>query len=106
MKAYVDVRAECEALIRAGGFNATFLRPWYVLGPGHRWPVVLKPLYWLFEQIPGSSETARRLGMVTLEQMTAALLWAVENQPEGARILDVGAIRSISRRNPLSAKER
>ena len=38
MKAYIAVRAECEALIRESGLNATILRPWYVLGPGHRWP--------------------------------------------------------------------
>jgi uncharacterized protein YbjT (DUF2867 family) len=35
MKAYIQVRAECEAAIRAAGLNATILRPWYVLGPGH-----------------------------------------------------------------------
>jgi uncharacterized protein YbjT (DUF2867 family) len=36
MKAYAAVRAEGEAIVRATGMNATFLRPWYVLGPGHR----------------------------------------------------------------------
>lgn len=38
MRAYVAVRQEREALIRASGVPATFVRPWYVLGPGHRWP--------------------------------------------------------------------
>jgi uncharacterized protein YbjT (DUF2867 family) len=37
MKAYVEARAEGEVAIRAAGIPATFLRPWYVLGPGHRW---------------------------------------------------------------------
>ena len=37
MRAYVEARAEGEAAIRATGIAATFLRPWYVLGPGHRW---------------------------------------------------------------------
>jgi uncharacterized protein YbjT (DUF2867 family) len=41
MKAYAAVRAEGEAIVRATGMNATFLRPWYVLGPGHRWPYLL-----------------------------------------------------------------
>lgn len=45
MKAYLDVRAQCEASLRISGLNATILRPWYVLGPGHRWPLVLKPFY-------------------------------------------------------------
>src|SRR2546421_200611 len=34
MQAFVAVRAEGEALIRASGMKATFVRPWYVLGPG------------------------------------------------------------------------
>src|SRR6266542_1610889 len=38
MKAYIEARAEGEAAIRATGLKATFVRPWYVLGPGHRWP--------------------------------------------------------------------
>src|ERR1700745_963102 len=38
MHAYIAVRTECEAAIDAAGLNATILRPWYVLGPGHRWP--------------------------------------------------------------------
>ncbi|HEY6064659.1 MAG TPA: NAD(P)H-binding protein, partial [Thermoanaerobaculia bacterium] len=43
MKEYAAVRAEGEAIVRATGMNATFLRPWYVLGPGHRWPYLLLP---------------------------------------------------------------
>ena len=54
MKAYVQARREAEAMIRESGLNATFVRPWYVLGPGHWWPVVLLPAYWIMEQIPGT----------------------------------------------------
>jgi uncharacterized protein YbjT (DUF2867 family) len=67
MKAYVAVRQECEALIRESGLHATILRPWYVLGPGHRWPYLLIPAYWLLRQIPSTREGARRLGLVTVE---------------------------------------
>jgi uncharacterized protein YbjT (DUF2867 family) len=62
MKAYVAVRGECEEFIRASGLNATILRPWYVLGPGRRWPYLLGPMYWLSEQLPATRETAERLG--------------------------------------------
>jgi uncharacterized protein YbjT (DUF2867 family) len=93
MQAYIQVRAECEALIRDSGLNATFLRPWYVLGPGHRWPYLLLPMYWIFERIPFTRETARRLGLVTLKQMIAALVWAIENPCQGIRILGVSHIR-------------
>jgi uncharacterized protein YbjT (DUF2867 family) len=93
MKAYVAVRAECESMIRSSGLNATILRPWYVLGPGHRWPYALLPLYWLFEHLPSTREGSRRLGLVTLDQMLRALITAVEAPASGIRILDVPQIR-------------
>ena len=34
--------------------TATIVRPWYVLGPGHRWPLALVPLYRLAERFPSS----------------------------------------------------
>ncbi|MEK6406844.1 MAG: hypothetical protein AABN34_07770 [Acidobacteriota bacterium] len=80
-------------MIRESGLAATILRPWYVLGPGHRWPYALVPMYWLFERIPATRETARRLGLVTLEEMVAALVHSVESPADGIRILDVPSIR-------------
>jgi uncharacterized protein YbjT (DUF2867 family) len=98
MQAYIAVRAESEKIISGAGFNATFLRPWYVLGPGHRWPVLIIPFYWLFEKIPSKREAALRLGLVTLDQMVTALAWAVENPaPAGqARIISVPQIRKAT----------
>ncbi len=98
MKAYQEVRAEGERILREKGFSATFLRPWYVLGPGHRWPYLLIPAYWVLERLPGTRETARRLGLVTLEQMVRALVFAIENPPDGVRILEVFDIRRASDR--------
>ncbi len=94
MKAYVAVRAECEAAIRAAGLNATILRPWYVLGPGHWWPYLLLPAYKFAELLPPTRDGARRLGLVTLAQMTLALLRAVENPVQGTRIISVPEIRA------------
>ena len=95
MRAYVRVRAECEARIRASGLPATILRPWYVLGPGRRWPLALRPLYRLAERLPATAEGARRLGLVRLEEMVAAMIWAIEHPPAaGVRVLDVPAIRN------------
>ncbi len=93
MKAYIAVREECEALIRRSGMNATILLPWYVLGPGHRWPYALLPAYWLLERLPGTREGARRLGLVTLEQMLHALIAAVESPAVGVRLVSVPEIR-------------
>jgi uncharacterized protein YbjT (DUF2867 family) len=96
MKAYIEVRSRGEELIRSSGINATILRPWYVLGPGHRWPYLLKPFYFVCERIPSTAEGARRLGLVTLPQMIGALTRAVEDPADGVRIVEVPEIRSTS----------
>jgi uncharacterized protein YbjT (DUF2867 family) len=94
MKSYIVVRAECEAALRKSGMNVTIVRPWYVLGRGHRWPYVLLPMYWICEQIPSTREGAQRLGLVTLDQMTRTLASAVENPCIGARLVEVPQIRT------------
>ena len=66
MKAYIEVRKEGEELIRQSGMNATILRPWYVLGPGHRWAYALMPIYWLCERFPPTRDGAQRLGLLGL----------------------------------------
>lgn len=96
MKDYIQARAECEELIRAGGLNATILRPWYVLGPTHRWPYILLPIYWVMEQIPSTRESAMRLGLVKLAQMIQTLASAVENPAQGIRLVEVPQIRKSS----------
>jgi uncharacterized protein YbjT (DUF2867 family) len=96
MKEYVAVRAEGEALLRTSGLDTTVLRPWYVLGPGHWWPSVLLPIYWLASALPGTRESARRLGLVTLNQMLAALISVVEDPARGFRVLEVPEIREAT----------
>jgi nucleoside-diphosphate-sugar epimerase len=100
MRAYVAARAAVEARIRAAcaerGLTATILRPWYVLGPGHRWPYLLVPLYALARVVPATREGAERRGLVTQAEMVAALVRAVESPPEAddacPRIWDVPRI--------------
>ena len=95
MRAYWGARAEAEAFIAAKGLNATILRPWYVLGPGHLWPYLLLPGYWVAERLPRTRTTARRLGLVTLSQMAAAIVHAVENPVSGICIVEVPEIRTV-----------
>jgi uncharacterized protein YbjT (DUF2867 family) len=92
MRAYVDVRQQCERIVRQAGLSATIVRPWYVLGPGHRWPLALLPFYKAAEHISSLREGARRLGLVTLEQMVETLVWAIENPPARIRVLEVPEI--------------
>ena len=93
MRPYWEARAEAEAFLASKKLNATVLRPWYVLGPGHRWPYLLVPGYWIAERLPPTRESARRLGLVTLNQMAAAIVTAIENPVIGKRIVEVPEIR-------------
>jgi uncharacterized protein YbjT (DUF2867 family) len=97
MRAYIAVRQQGEALVRSSGIRATILRPWYILGPGHRWPYALLPLYAILRSIPETREGAQRLGLVTRGAMIATLVKAIEDPPaEPLRILGVPDIRRIS----------
>jgi len=95
MEAYIASRAAAEAAITDAGLTATVLRPWYVLGPGHRWPMVLTPLYAILRRFSSTRESAERLGLVTIDQMVAALVRAVEHPPTSGtiRVMDVTEIR-------------
>ncbi len=93
MKAYVTAREAGETLIRTSGIDATCLRPWYVLGPGHRWPYLLVPIFAFLRWLPDTRATATRLGFVTLAQMVRSLVKAVEIRPSGFRIVEVPEIK-------------
>ena len=93
MKDYVAVREEGEQLVRDAGVPATFIRPWYVLGPGHRWPYAILPLYWIWSLIPKTRDTARRLYPVKLRSVVKAIADAIDDPPREIRILEADAMR-------------
>jgi uncharacterized protein YbjT (DUF2867 family) len=103
MQAYIAARVRAEEIIRRSGMAATFVRPWYVLGPGHHWPYATLPIYWVLKLFPATREGATRLGLVTIRQMIAALVHAVEDPIDGGvRVIDVPAIRAApGRLSPL-----
>jgi len=94
MLAYQDARRRAEEALKAAGLTRTIVRPWYVLGPGHRWPYVLVPAYTVLEAWPSTRDSARRLGLVSLGQMVAALVDAVEHPPAIERIVEVPDTRA------------
>ncbi|MEY2573886.1 MAG: hypothetical protein QOJ87_2099, partial [Verrucomicrobiota bacterium] len=60
----------------------------------------LLPFYRIAELLPGTRESALRLGLVTISQMLGALVWSIDNPPNAVRILDVPKIRELSRPTP------
>lgn len=93
MKDYTNVRLKGEDLIIKSGINASFIRPWYVTGPGHYWPNLFIPVYKFLELIPSTRDTARRLGLVRINQINSCILHAVKNPPDGICIFDVKDIK-------------
>lgn len=97
MQDFIAVRTRGEALLAEYGLTATIVRPWYVVGPGHYWPILLVPGYLLGELIPSTRETARRLGLVTLNTMLRTLAASAKQRPSQTRILNVQDIRQFRR---------
>jgi nucleoside-diphosphate-sugar epimerase len=94
MYAYQQVRKEGEEYCLAKKLNCTFIRPWYVLGPGHWWPVLLLPFYGLAELVPSWRKEARTKALVTINQMLNTLIKVVEKEPLTLSIYEIKEIRS------------
>jgi uncharacterized protein YbjT (DUF2867 family) len=88
MQAYLDVRREGERLLRASGTPSTFVRPFYVLGPGHWWPYALLPLFRIF--------AAPHLYPVKLRDVVRVLAEAVEQPARGVRVIEAPEIRGAA----------
>lgn len=104
MKAYQEVRKEGEEYCLSRHSNCTFIRPWYVLGPGHWWPILLLPVYGLAELFPSLRRKARATGLITLKQMLRSLVNAVEDEPIPLHILEIKDIRHAVSKKPEQSK--
>jgi len=93
MHAFIDVRKQGEVLIKASGIGATILRPWYVLGPGHRWAHLLQPLYAVARLIPSMRASAERLALLPRQAVIDTLVRSVESPPDGVRVIEAREIQ-------------
>jgi len=50
-------------------------------------------MYWLLGALPSTRESARRLGLVSIDNMVATLAWAVDTAGDDSRVLNVPDIR-------------
>ena len=106
MKDYQQCRAEGETYIRTTQIPATFIRPWYVVGPGHYWPLLFSPLFKILEWIPSTSQKAKAFRLVSLKQMLHTLMYAVEHAPgAGVKIMEIESIRRMQNKNPAFTKQ-
>jgi uncharacterized protein YbjT (DUF2867 family) len=95
MEEYIEVRKRGEQLLTESKIPSSVIRPWYITGPGHYWPVVLTPIYKILELIPATREQSVNLGLVKLEEMLNTIIYAVKNPPsEGLKIYRTPDIRN------------
>lgn len=97
MRSFQLVRQEGEQLLMQQPFAKTFIRPWYVLGKGHWWPLILKPLYWLLKICPFDKlrKAAYALDTVYLRQLLRTIIRAMEEKPAGLAVYDVKDIKEF-----------
>ena len=93
MEAYQHVRKEGEEYCLSKNLNCTFIRPWYVLGPGHRWPILLLPFYGIANLVPAWRQKIKGMGLVTISQMINTLVKAVDLEPVKKRIIEIEEIK-------------
>jgi uncharacterized protein YbjT (DUF2867 family) len=93
MRAFIEVRQQGEALVRASGLAATILRPWYILGPGHRWAHLLQPFYALARLLPSTRASAERLALLPRSAVIDTLVRSIETPPEGVAVIEAPQIR-------------
>ena len=82
MADYQEARRQGEEAVLASGLTSTFIRPWYVVGPGHYWPLLFQPVFKLLEIMPSTSVQAKALALVPLKQMLLTLKNTVINTPK------------------------
>lgn len=99
MAAYQAVRREGEAYCKSKNLSCTFLRPWYVVGPGHYWPILLLPLYGIAELVPAWRTKARAMALVTINQILSTIISSVGADPAPLRILEIKQIRAVRKKN-------
>ena len=93
MKDYQAVRKEGEAYLQSKTFPCTIIRPWYVLGPGHWWPVLLLPVYGIAQLNEAWRKKAGSFSLVTIGQMLRILLKVIETPPAPRRVIEVQHIK-------------
>ena len=67
--------------------------------PEHWWPLALLPVYRVWNE-PATREAAMRLGLVSIREMLAALLWSIEHPPVKTRVIEVPEIWRLGRSEP------
>jgi uncharacterized protein YbjT (DUF2867 family) len=93
MADYQQARAQAESYVNDLLPNTLFVRPWYVVGPGHYWPLLLTPIYKILSWLPFTQRKANALALVTINQLIAAMVDSIEKPAKGHYTLEISEIK-------------
>lgn len=92
MFTYQANKKRAEAALNSSGMNISLLRPYYVIGEGRTWAKVLNGLYYLAEKFPNALAKARKLRLVSHQQILDKLVQAIESEPKKLTIYEIDCI--------------
>jgi uncharacterized protein YbjT (DUF2867 family) len=98
MRDYQGCRKKGEELLADSELIASIIRPWYIVGPGHYWPLLFLPLFKLLEIIPATAPQAKALRLVSLKDMLQMMSYAVDHPPQRWQIFEISDIRTMKQR--------
>jgi hypothetical protein len=93
MKAFQAVRAEVSRWFLNPAFPQLSFGRGMCSDRDGSWPVILKPFYAMARALPPIRDGEIRFTLVTLEQITQTLAWAVENRPKHLQVFELSQIK-------------
>lgn len=96
MKDFQAAKRKAEQYIIAQNLSHVFVRPWYVLGPGHWWPYLLWPLFKLLEVLPATAKQSKAFAFVTIRQMITSLVYIITHLDEAPEVIEISDLIKIS----------
>lgn len=96
MKEYRDARKQGEAYALSKHLVCTFIRPWYVVGPGHYWPLLLVPFYGVAQLVPQWKQKTAGKELIGIKLLLSTFLKAIEAPPQKQRVFEISHMKKGS----------
>ncbi|MBK8485050.1 MAG: NAD(P)H-binding protein [Saprospiraceae bacterium] len=96
MKDFQEAKSLGEKYLESLHLNSIFVRPWYIIGPGHWWPIFFIPLFKLLEIIPATSMKARKFSLITIHQMISSLIYIINHIDKVPKYVEIENLKTLN----------
>ena len=90
------IRKQGEAYVLSKHLPCTFIRPWYVVGPGRYWPLCFLPVYGLAKTVPQWKQKAKGKEFIGINPLLRTITKAIETPPQKQRVFEVSHMKKNS----------